>query len=111
MPGERRTLRSNKENSSRTTSSKGKAASPKKGSANGSAKEGNQDRPSTNGTDSIENGINGTEDVEMDDDGSEQVKIGTTKDGDEVMTVVVPPPKSSKLNGGPGYVLFILFHS
>ena len=107
MPGERRTLRSNKENPSRTTSSKGKVASSPKGGVNGSAKDGNSDRPQTNGTESVENGVNGTEDVEMAEDESEQVKIGSTKDGDEEMTVVVPPPKSSKLNGEPGYVFSV----
>ena len=38
----------------------------------------------------------------MVDDGSEKVKVGNNKDGDEEMTVVVPPPKSSKLSGEPG---------
>ena len=104
MPGERRTLRSNKENPSRTASSKGKTPSNKKGGVNGSAKEEVSDKPQANGTEPVENGVNGTDDVEMDDDGSEQVRIGNTKDGDEEMTVVVPPPKSSKLNGKTGYV-------
>ena len=106
MPGERRTLRSNKENPSRTTpSSKGKTATNKKGGVNGSAKEEPGDKPQANGTEPVENGVNGMEDdVEMGDDGSEQVRIGDTRDGDEEMTVVVPPPKSSKLNGKTGYV-------
>ena len=104
MPGERRTLRSNKENPPRTTSSKGKTASNKKGGINGSAKEEVGDKPQANGTEPVENGVNGTDDVEMGDDRSEQVRIGHTEDGDEEMTVVVPPPKSSKLNGKTGYV-------
>ena len=104
MPGERRTLRSNKENPSRTTSSKGKTASNKKGGVNGSPKEEAGDKRQANGTEPVENGVNGADDVEMGDDGSEQVRIGNTKDGDEEMTVVVPPPKSSKLNGKTGYV-------
>lgn len=54
-----------------------------------------------NGTEPIENGINGTEDVDMVDDGPEKVKIGTNKEGEDEMTVVVPPPKSSKLSGEP----------
>ena len=49
----------------------------------------------------MENGINGTEDVDMVDDGPEKVKIGTNKEGEDEMTVVVPPPKSSKLSGQP----------
>ncbi|CAF9937802.1 MAG: 26S proteasome non-ATPase regulatory subunit [Heterodermia speciosa] len=102
MPGERRTLRSNKENPSRTTSSKGKTASNKKGGVNGSPKEEAGDKRQANGTEPVENGVNGADDVEMGDDGSEQVRIGNTKDGDEEMTVVVPPPKSSKLNGKTG---------
>lgn len=39
----------------------------------------------------------------MVDGGPEKVKIGSTIDGgDEEMTVVVPPPKSSKLAGDHG---------
>jgi len=124
MAGEKRNLRSNKETSTngerarsgsqssssnkdkpvptRTTSSRGKALPPKKGSGNTAAKEGSADKPQTNGTEPVENGVNGIEDVEMGDDGAEQVKVGTTKDGEDEMTVVVPPPKSSKLNGEPG---------
>lgn len=37
----------------------------------------------------------------MVDDGPEKVKVGTGKDGEDEMTVVVPPPKSSKLSGEP----------
>ncbi|KAL2058480.1 hypothetical protein ABVK25_001208 [Lepraria finkii] len=117
MPGERRNLRSSKENSSSTNgekarsnsqsssskdkpvptramSSKGKAV-PKKTSG----KETAGDKPQTNGTESIENGINGTDDIDM-VDGPEKVKIG--KEGEDEMTVVVPPPKGSKLSGEPG---------
>ena len=36
----------------------------------------------------------------MVDDGPEKVKLG--KEGDDEMTVVVPPPKGSKLSGEPG---------
>ena len=121
MPGERRNLRSSKETSSstngeearsnsqssssnkdkpvptRATSAKGKALPTKKTSG----KEGAEDKPHTNGTEPIENGINGTEDVDMVDDGPEKVKIGTNKEGEDEMTVVVPPPKSSKLSGEP----------
>ncbi len=121
MPGERRNLRSNKETSSstngeeprsnsqssssnkdkpvptRATSSKGKTLPTKKTSG----KEGPEDKPHTNGTEPIENGINGTEDIDMADDGPEKVKIGTNKEGEDEMTVVVPPPKGSKLSGEP----------
>ncbi len=122
MPGERRNLRSNKETSSstngekassnstssgsskdkpvptRATSSKSKAVPSKKPSG----KEVGGDRPQTNGSDPIENGVNGAEDVDMVDDGPEKIKIGTNKDGEDEMTVVVPPPKGVKLSGEPG---------
>lgn len=122
MPGERRNLRSSKETSSstngeeprsnsqssgsnskdksvptRATSSKGKTLPTKKTSG----KEGAEDKPHTNGTEPVENGINGTEDVDMVDEGPEKVKVGTNKEGEDEMTVVVPPPKSSKLSGEP----------
>ena len=57
-----------------------------------------------NSTDPLENGVNGTEDVEMDQDSSKsngRTKPGKDKDGDEEMTVVVPPSKGSKLSGEP----------
>ena len=37
----------------------------------------------------------------MVDNGPEKVKIGTNNEGEDEMTVVVPPPKSSKLSGEP----------
>ena len=120
MPGERRTLRSSKETSStngeeprsnsqssssnkdkpvptRATSSKGKTLATKKTPG----KEASEDKPQTNGTEPVENGINGTEDVDMVDDGPEKVKVGTSNEGEDEITVVVPPPKSSKLSGEP----------
>ena len=81
----------------RATSSKGKTLPTKKTSG----KEGAEDKPHTNGTEPVENGINGTEDVDMVDEGPEKVKVGTNKEGEDEMTVVVPPPKSSKLSGEP----------
>lgn len=124
MPGERRTLRSNKSESSsstngekarsnsqssssnkdkpaptRSSSAKGKTLSAKKGAATSTAKSMSGDKPHTNGTEPIENGVNGADDVEMGDDPSkstEKAKAVRDKDGDESMTVVVPPPKSSK---------------
>lgn len=119
MPGERRTLRSNKEASTngeeprsnstssgsnkdkpvpaRATSSKGKAVSSKKSPPT----EADSNKPQSNGADPVENGVNG-EDVDMVDDGPDKVKIGTNKDGDDEMTVVVPPPNGTKLSGDPG---------
>ena len=117
MPGERRNLRSNKESSSstngekarsnsqssnskdkpvptRATSSKSKAPATKKASA----KDGSDDKPQSNGTEPIENGVNGGGDIDMLDEESEKVKFG--KEGED-MTVVVPPPNSSKLSGEP----------
>lgn len=121
MPGEtRRTLRSTKESSSsangekarpdsQSTSSskdkpvptraisKGKSFPPKKGSPYPSGKEGPGDKQ-TNGSEPTENGVNGVEDVEMADD---QITPGQGKEGEDEMTVVVPPPKSSTLSGAP----------
>lgn len=60
--------------------------------------------PHTNGTDPVENGINGTKDVEMKDDAPAPLKGGKgkkAKEGEEEMTVVVPPPKGSKLSATP----------
>lgn len=81
----------------RATSSKSKTLPSKKPST----KESSGDKPQTNGTDPVENGVNGTEDVDMVDDGPEKVKVAN-KDGEDEMTVVVPPLKSSKLSGELG---------
>ena len=121
MPGERRNLRSSKETSSstngeeprassqssssnkdkpvptRATSSKGKALPTKKTPG----KEPAEDKPHTNGTEPVGKGINGTEDIDMVDNGPENLKIGTNNEGEDEMTVVVPPPNSSKLSGEP----------
>lgn len=64
-----------------------------------SAKESTGDKPQTNGTEPIENGVNGTEDVDMVDDGPGK---GSKNEGEDEMTVVVPPPKGSKLTGDRG---------
>ena len=121
MPGEGRSLRSGKDTSSstngekarsnsqsssskdkpvptRAASSKTKAAAPAR---KGSKKESSSDKPQPNGQ-PIENGVNGAEDVDMIDEEAETVKVPTGKNGDEEMTVVVPPPKGSKLSGEPG---------
>jgi 26S proteasome regulatory subunit N3 len=62
------------------------------------------DQPQTNGSDPIENCVNGTEDVEMGDDaanGPRSPKQDRDGDGDEEMTVVVPPSKGPRLSGEP----------
>lgn len=120
MPGERRTLRSNKESASstngekgradpqntsakdkpvpaRSASSKAKPAATKK--ATNSSKDTTNDKSKTNGAGPVENGINGVEDVEMAEDAGNG---RPHKDGEDEMTVVVPPPNSSKLSGDPG---------
>ena len=126
MPGERRSLRSNKDSTSstngdktrgdsqsstsnkdkpvpaRTTSSKGKGIPAKKGGPNTAAKNTSGEQPKTNGTEPVENGVNGAEDIEMADEATDKTKSGPSKDDSDEMTVVVPPPKSSKLAGEPG---------
>ncbi|KUJ14892.1 uncharacterized protein LY89DRAFT_783948 [Mollisia scopiformis] len=60
--------------------------------------------PHTNGDKPVENGVNGTKDVEMKDDAPAPLKGGKgkkVKEGDEEMTVVVPPSKGSKLSAPP----------
>ena len=60
--------------------------------------------PHTNGTDPVENGVNGTKDIEMKDDAPAPLKSGKgkkVKEGEEEMTVVVPPSKASKLSAPP----------
>jgi len=60
--------------------------------------------PHTNGNEPVESGINGTKDVEMKDDAPNTLKGGKgkkTKEGEEEMTVVVPPSKGSKLSAPP----------
>lgn len=125
MPGERRTLRSSKESASstngeksrsdsqsstsnkdkpvptRTTSAKGKTQALKKNGSSSFTKDGTGDKPQINGIEPVENGVNGTEDTEMADEVTDQAKSGQDKDGDDEMTVVVPPPKGSKLNSEP----------
>ena len=62
------------------------------------------DPPETNGTDPLENGVNGTEDAEMEDKHMNEAnpsKSGKDQDGDEEMTVVVPPSKNSKATNKP----------
>ena len=120
MPGERRTLRSNKDTASstdsekarsdtqntsskkdqplpaRATSTKAKGVSGKKGT-NNSSQDMSGDKPKTNGVEPTENGVNGVEDVEMSDEKTPVPKSGSGKEGEDEMTVVVPPSKGSKL--------------
>jgi 26S proteasome regulatory subunit N3 len=86
----------------KTPSTRTRAATGKLG--NSAATDMGDDKPHINGTEPVENGVstNGTSDVEMKDDSSEpprKAKQGKDKDGDEEMTVVVPPSKGSKLSG------------
>jgi 26S proteasome regulatory subunit N3 len=94
----------------RTTSTKAKTATGKKEALNSAGKEMGDDKQQVNGTDPVENGVstNGvSEDVEMEDDGADAGPKPNgmpkkSKDGEDEMTVVVPPPKSSKLSGDIG---------
>ncbi len=110
MPGERRNLRSNKDTSSetngekaqsnsQTSNSKDKPVPSRSTSSKGKTAPAKKDRAQPNGA-PVEHGMNGTEDVDMVDEGSEKVKVNGV-DGEEEMTVVVPPPNSSKLAGEP----------
>ena len=106
MPAERRNLRSNKDNtssekprsnsqsSSNTKDKPVPSKAPLKGKPQPAKKpaQGAEDKPHLNGQ-AVENGVNGISDVEMKDDGAEGGK------GEDEMTVVVPPPKSTKLAG------------
>ncbi|KKY15032.1 putative 26s proteasome non-atpase regulatory subunit 3 [Phaeomoniella chlamydospora] len=114
MPVDRRSLRSNSSTNSekprsdshnssnkdrpghsRSNSSKNKNVPTKKAAA----EEMSGDKQ-TNGSDPVENGINGTQDTDM---GGDKPKTGgktiKDKDGDDEMTVVVPPSKTQKLFG------------
>lgn len=110
MPGERRATRSNKDSTSstngdksrpdakaslnkdkpvpaRSATSKTKATPAKKGAP---AKDADKSKPNGAST------ANGAEDVEMAEGDAGQ------KDGEDEMTVVVPPPNSSKLSAESG---------
>ncbi|EXJ94632.1 26S proteasome regulatory subunit N3 [Capronia coronata CBS 617.96] len=62
------------------------------------------DKPHLNGSDPAEKGIDGSEDVEM-KEGSQNpkkaLKLNKDKDGDDEMTVVVPPAKGSNSPSAP----------
>lgn len=85
----------------RTTSAgRGKGPAAKKGPANTTAKDiGEEGSPQTNGIDSDDTIENKVNGIASD------VEMGNDppeKTGDEEMTVVVPPSKGSKLSGEPG---------
>lgn len=108
--------RSNSQNSSankdksapgRAASNKAKSAPTKKSANNASKPDmGDHEQPHANGTDPVENGVNGSEDIEMGEDtaGGPTSSFNASKDrqGDEKMTVVVPPTKGSRLPGDQG---------
>jgi 26S proteasome regulatory subunit N3 len=129
MPIERRSLRSNSKSdtssstngeksqtsskdkpapTTRAAASKSRTASAKKaatgkGASNSSGMSGH-DQPHANGSDPVENGVNGIEDVEMEEDSATVAtplsgKPNTDRDGDEKITVVVPPSKGARLSG------------
>ncbi|KAK2853276.1 hypothetical protein FQN49_005232 [Arthroderma sp. PD_2] len=127
MPTEKRTLRSNRSDASangdkprsnsqssssnkdkpaptRSAASRGKAA-PARKPASGSKKAAPGDSSQSKGSDPVENGVNGAEDVQMSEEhmnGSVSPKQHDRDDeGDEEMTVVVPPSKASRLSGEP----------
>lgn len=91
----------------RAAANKAKAAPAKKGAAKG-ANNGMEenDQSHANGSKSTENGVNGSEDVEMGEDtaGAPKSSFNTRKDrnGDEKMTVVVPPAKGSRSSNKAG---------
>ncbi|KAJ5288572.1 26S proteasome regulatory subunit rpn3 [Penicillium angulare] len=91
----------------RSASNKAKGVPAKKGTTAKGANNGMEDDQSqNNGPDSTENGVNGSEDVEMGEDtaGAPTSSFNTRKDrnGDEKMTVVVPPAKGSRPSNKAG---------
>ena len=122
MPGEGRSLRSGKDTSSSTNGEKARSNSQSstskdkavptrsavsKGKAaagpgrKGSKKDNPSEKPQINGQ-PLENGVNGTEDIDMVDDGPDKFKSSSRREGEDEMTVVVPPPKGSKLSEDHG---------
>ena len=100
---------SNKDKSAsgRGAANKAKSAATKKSTNNASnSGMGDRDQPHANGSDLKENGVNGSEDIEMGEDsaGAPTSSFNVSKDrqGDEKMTVVVPPSKGSRLPGSQG---------
>ncbi|KAJ5632949.1 26S proteasome regulatory subunit rpn3 [Penicillium lividum] len=91
----------------RAAANKAKATPAKKGATKG-ANNGMEenDQSHINGSKSTENGVNGSEDVEMGEDtaGAPKSSFNARKDrnGDEKMTVVVPPTKGSRSSNKAG---------
>ena len=91
----------------RAAANKTKSAPAKKAAAKG-ANNGMDEKEQShvNGSKPTENGVNGSEDVEMGEDtaGAPTSSINTRKDrnGDEKMTVVVPPAKGSRSSNNAG---------
>lgn len=92
----------------RATANKAKSAPAKKGATKGASNTGmgEDDQTHVNGSKSAENGVNGSEDVEMREDTAgaptSSFNSGKDRNGDEKMTVVVPPTKGSRSSGKPG---------
>ena len=129
MPAERRPVRSNKSDGAsstndkkshsrktssssttskdrpvptRSTSSRSKSISKTKGGISAAKDMSGDKKTQVNGTDQLENGIEEQEDVEMKQDDLKKVgkaMVGKDKNGDEEMTVVVPPSKSEQIGG------------
>ena len=81
----------------RSTSSRSKATNKPESASQGKKMSGDKQR--ANGSDPKKDEVNGTEDVEMTEEGSKQKKNvtgGKGKEGEDEMTVVVPPSRSSK---------------
>src|SRR2546421_4113469 len=91
----------NKTVTAKSPSTRSKSVPGKKGVINSENTDMGEDKPQTNGNDLVQNGVNGTsEDIEMDDESTSPVTgaKGKDKDGDEEMTVVVPPSKTAKVS-------------
>lgn len=94
--------------STRAAANKAKSGPAKKGATKGASNTGMEenDQSHINGSKSTENGVNGSDDVEMGEDtaGAPTSSFNTSKgrNGDEKMTVVVPPTKGSKTSGQSG---------
>ncbi|KAL3472671.1 isoprenoid synthase domain-containing protein [Aspergillus californicus] len=100
---------SNKDKPAPTRAATNKAKSTKAAASNTTSISGmgeQRDQPHTNGTDPTKNGVNGSEDVEMGEDtaGGPTSSFNASKDrqGDQKMTVVVPPTKGSRKSGDNG---------
>ena len=83
----------------RSTSSRSKSFSNRKGLNSATKDTTNGDQPHLNGSEPIENGIDSVDEPELNDQQHTSAalkKSDKDKDGDEEMTVVVPPSKAFK---------------